>query len=87
MNHQDPREQFIRIGPIDPREKGVKVCPSGCAPPMIMSAVPPLKSPMNAIARCLRCGAYWEISPQGIVLNQSQWLTKATVIPEGEGDK
>lgn len=32
----------------------------------------------NGTARCLKCGVYWEVTPQGEIVNKSQWETKDT---------
>ena len=53
-----------------PYEKAINTCPSDCDPPLILKAVPPKLSFQNAICRCVRCLSYWEVTPEGKVVNQ-----------------
>lgn len=48
-------------------EKNQKQCPNGCIGSQIAGAVPPKGSLANAWQRCIRCDAYWEITPSGKV--------------------
>ena len=66
---------YITIGLVDPRDKGTRACPAGCDPAMIMKGLPPPRDQEhNGIARCLRCGCYWEVTPQGLIVNRKRWL-------------
>ena len=74
---------MIVIGPVDPREKGTRACPQGCDPPLIVKGVPPPRDQEhNGFARCMRCLTYWEITPQGIIVNLRRPL-EAPVVLEG----
>lgn len=74
---------MIVIGPADPREKGTRTCPQGCDPPMIIKALPPPRDQQhNGLARCMRCLTYWEITPQGIMVNMRRPL-EAPAVPPG----
>lgn len=75
-------DKFITITPIDPREKGLRACPNGCNPPLILRAVPNLKTQLNSIARCVVCGLLWEVTPKGVIMLKSQWIEKAMGQPE-----
>jgi len=48
----------------------ISKCPLGCDPPMIMSAIPPPSRKQNGICRCIRCLTYWEVEPDGTIVNR-----------------
>mgnify|MGYP001583311395 CR=1 FL=1 len=81
MNHQD---RYITFEPLDPREKLVRRCPSGCDPPLIFHAIPHKGSSFNSLARCLRCGTYWEVTPKGLIVNKKRWEDKPVLIEKEE---
>ena len=72
---------YITIGVVDPREKGTRGCPQGCDPPMIFKILPPPKDQEhNSCARCLRCLTYWEVTPQGMMVNMRRPLEAFVVL-------
>ena len=73
---------YITIGLVDPRDKGTRACPAGCDPAMIMKGLPPPRDQeRNGIARCLRCLTYWEVTPQGLVVNMRRPLEAPVSLP------
>ena len=70
-------------------KEGVSKCPNGCHPGLKLFGVPPPDKPGNAVARCLQCLVYWEVTPAGKVIKLKQGLEaslvpEALLVPEGE---
>lgn len=59
-----------------PQQRGCEVCPNGCYPGLIMPGIPRVVTPAgpNAVARCLQCLGYWEVTPRGEIVNRRQGL-------------
>ena len=80
------RNIFKKIVPqkMDPRVALVLQCPSGCDPPLILHALPKLEGNLPSMARCFRCGTYWEVTREGLIINKKQWLESGQVpkVPE-----
>jgi len=62
-----PREAHI----FKRQQNLVQVCPNKCEGALIPSGIPDPRvlPPRNAQARCLCCLTYWEVTPEGKIIN------------------
>lgn len=74
MKRQDPFRGYGQPVPVlTPQVRTMrKGCPNKCEPQFFLDMTPKPgapSAPRNALARCLICLTYWEVDPQGNVVN------------------
>lgn len=70
MYHNRPT-QIPQLPPPAKVLAGFKECPAGCYPNLVLYSAEGahVLHPQNAFGRCIRCLTYWEVTPQGEVVN------------------